>query len=253
MECKVYRLGQIEFQKAWNLQNQLAEQIADGSHPPALLLMEHSHVYTFGRQGKDENLLWSEQELKERGVDVHWIDRGGDITYHGPGQLVGYPLLPLADGNITIDPETGNPRLPKSDYVGYLRKLEKMVLQTLFHFGIVGGQIEGQTGVWIQGDVPSQCIKCPPNLFKSPAKIASIGVKVDSKGISRHGFALNINPDMTYWDGILACGLENQNKASLAYFLEPLPTMDEVVESIIDSFGRVFDYELERHEGVLLI
>lgn len=249
--CKVYRLGLTEYKKAWNLQNQLAAQIAVGEHPPALILLEHSHVYTFGRQGKEENLLWDEDELKQRGIDLHWVDRGGDVTYHGPGQLVGYPLLPLTEGEIEVDEESGTARLPQGDFVGYLRKLEKVMIKTLFEFGIGGGQIAGQTGVWLQGDVPSRCVNCPPDLLKTPAKIASIGVKVDARGISRHGFALNIDPDMTYWEGILACGLENQNKAKMAYFTDPVPTMDDVVDVLIKMFEGEFGFETEQHEGVL--
>lgn len=253
MICKVYRLGVTEYMKGWHLQNQLAEQIAAGEHPPALVLLEHSHIYTFGRQGKQTNLVWDEEELKRRGIDVHWVDRGGDVTYHGPGQLVGYPLLPLAQGEMEIDEENNTAQLPKGDYVGYLRKLEKMLIKILFEFGIGGGQIAGQTGVWIQGHVPSRCVNCPPDLLKSPAKIASIGVKVDARGISRHGFALNVDLDMAYWDGIIACGLENQNKANMAYFVDPAPTVDEVAERLVEIFGEVFGYEMEQYEGVLLL
>ena len=93
--CQVFRLGVTEYQKAWNLQNQLAEQIAAEQQPPTLLLLEHAHVYTFGVRGRAENLLWQQAKLQEQQVDVHWVDRGGDVTYHGPGQLVGYPLIPL--------------------------------------------------------------------------------------------------------------------------------------------------------------
>ncbi len=246
---KLYNLGTVEFQEAWDLQNKLAEQIAggrdNGGHPPALLLLQHPHVYTFGRQGQPDNLLWDQAELAERGVAVHWIDRGGDVTYHGPGQLVGYPLLPLGSGQIEIDEEHGTARVPQGDYIGYLRKLEKVIIQTLFHFGVPSGQIEGQTGVWVQPHAPSLCRNCPPEFFKAPAKIASIGVKVDARGISRHGFALNVDPDMAYWQGILACGLENQNKASLAYFLDPPPTIEQVAAVLIEAFGRVFDYKIE--------
>jgi lipoate-protein ligase B len=139
------------------------------------------------------------------------------------------------------------------DYVGYLRKLEKVIIKTLFKYTIGGGQIKGQTGVWVQGDVPSRCIKCPPDLFKTPAKIASIGVRVDARGISRHGFALNVDPDMAYWQGIVACGLENQNKCSMAYFLDPVPGLDEVAGVLVEAFSEVFEYEMQAHEGVILL
>lgn len=249
MDCQVYCLGQIEYQKAWNLQNQLAEQIAAGEQPPTLLLLEHSHVYTFGRQGSEDNLIWGEQQLKQHGVDVHWVDRGGDVTYHGPGQLVVYPLLPLGVGS--MNEVNGKARMPKGDYVAYLRMLEKTMIKTLAHYGVVSGQRKGLTGVWVQPDVLSRCVHCPPAQRLSPAKIASIGVKVDVKGITRHGFALNVDPDMSYWDGIIACGLDEQNKASLAYFFEEPPIVDNVADTVIEMFSQVFGYKMQVAEGVL--
>lgn len=243
----------IEYKKAWNLQNQMAEMIAAGEHTAALLLLEHAHVYTFGRSSAKENLLWDEDELRHRQIDTHWVDRGGDVTYHGPGQLVGYPLLPLAEDGLELDPDSGKPRLPQVDYIAYLRNLEKMIIKTLAELGIVSGQIDGQTGVWIQPDVLSRCVHCPPDLYKTPAKIASIGVKVDAKGISRHGFALNVNTDMTYFEGILACGLDNQNKAKLDYLLDAPVSIQDVAAALIKNFGEVFGYEMEQEEGVVLL
>ncbi len=244
--CNVISLGMVEYKKAWDIQKELAAKIAQGNHPPTLLLLEHPHVYSFGNQGNIENIVWDERELNRRKIDVQWSDRGGDVTYHGPGQLVGYPLLPLVEGKIRVDPTNGSVRLPKMDYVNYLRKLENILIKTLFKYSIGGGQIKGQTGVWVQGDVPSRCVKCPPDIFNSPAKIASIGVKVDANGISRHGFALNVSVDMSYWDGILACGLENQNKASMDYFLDPPPTIGEISNVIIDVFGKEFSYKMNK-------
>ena len=95
MNLNVIDLGLIEYETAWKLQDEYAAEIAEGKRPPTLLLLEHPHVYTFGRKGHAENLLWSEEQLKQKGISIHWVDRGGDVTYHGPGQLVGYPLLPL--------------------------------------------------------------------------------------------------------------------------------------------------------------
>lgn len=249
--CQVYRLGVVEYQKAWNLQNQLAEHIARGEQPPTLLLLEHSHVYTFGRRGQAENLLWEQARLQEQQVDVHWVDRGGDVTYHGPGQLVGYPLLPL--GEVNPDPGSGSPRIPQVDYIAYLRNIEKVLIKALAELGIPAGQVAGQTGVWVQPDVASRCIHCPPALLQAPSKIASIGVKVDAKGISRHGFALNVKPDMSYWQGILACGLENQNQISLEYLFNEEPDMARVVQEVIRAFGQVFGYEMAANEDVLVI
>lgn len=252
-ECKVYRLGVIEYKKAWNLQNQIAEMIATGERPPTLVLLEHSHVYTFGRQGSEENLLWDEAECKQRGVDVHWVDRGGDVTYHGPGQLVGYPLLPLADEELKPDPANGKLPVPNVDYIAYLRNLEKVIIKALADFGVVAGQIQGQTGVWIQPNVLSRCVNCPPELLKAPAKIASIGVKVDAKGISRHGFSLNVSTDMNYFEGIRACGLDNQNKAKLAYLVKNVPSIADVASAIVKNFGNVFGYEMRQDAGVVLM
>ncbi|MCH7663511.1 MAG: lipoyl(octanoyl) transferase LipB [Chloroflexi bacterium] len=239
--------------KGWHLQKQLAEMIAQGEHPPTLILLQHSHVYTFGRRGSKENLLWDEGDLKRRGVDVHWIDRGGDVTYHGPGQLVGYPLLPLAGKGLQPVLENGKVRVPDVDYIDYLRKLENVIIKTLADFGVVSGKIVGQTGVWIQSDVLSKCVNCPPEQYKAPAKIASIGVKVDAKGISKHGFALNVNTDMSYFEGILACGLDNQNKANLAYLVEAVPSIDKVAAAIVKNFGAVFEYEMQQEANVVLL
>ncbi|MDH5506868.1 MAG: lipoyl(octanoyl) transferase LipB [Anaerolineae bacterium] len=245
MICKVYRLGVVDYEEAWKLQNELAKKIAAGEQPASLLLLEHPHTYTFGRQGKVENLLWDEAELARREIGVHWVDRGGDVTYHGPGQLVGYPLLKLAANGLQTMTDSGDGRVPQADFIGYLRNLEKVLIRSLFKFGMGAGQVTGQTGVWLQGDVPSRCTKCPPDLFKSPAKIASIGVKVDAQGITRHGFALNVDPDMTYWGGIIACDLANQNKASMAYMLDPVPEMDAVASVVSETFGQVFGFEME--------
>ena len=122
MILEVIDLGLIEYEAAWKLQDEYAAEIAEGKRPPTLLLLEHPHVYTFGRRGKQENLLWGESQLKEKGIAIHWVDRGGDVTYHGPGQLVGYPLLPLGVQDLqTLD----SLHIPQADYVGYVRKLEE--------------------------------------------------------------------------------------------------------------------------------
>jgi lipoyl(octanoyl) transferase len=125
MNYEIIDLGLIEYETAWKLQDQYAAEIANGSRPPTLLLLEHPHVYTFGRRGQAQNLLWNEEQLKQKGISVHWVDRGGDVTYHGPGQLVGYPLLPL--GQLTSEN-----KLPEADYVGYVRNLEKILIFTLY-------------------------------------------------------------------------------------------------------------------------
>lgn len=227
-------LGLIKYERAWKLQDQYAREIAEGKRPPTLLLLEHPHVYTFGRSGKQENLLWGESQLKEKGIAIHWVDRGGDVTYHGPGQLVGYPLILL--GRVNSDN-----KLPQADYVGYVRNLEKVIITTLARFGLVTGQRKGLTGVWIQADVHSRCPRCSPEDRKKPAKIAAIGVKVDARGVSRHGFALNVNPDMEYWDGIIACGLQDEPIVSLADLFADPPSMEDVKAEVVKAFRETFE------------
>lgn len=226
-------LGLIEYETAWKLQGEYAAEIAARKRLPTLLLLEHPHVYTFGRRGHAENLLWGEEQLRQKGIAVHWVDRGGDVTYHGPGQLVGYPLLPLGP----VDSES---KIPQADYVGYVRTLEKTLIAALARLGVAAGQRSGLTGVWVQPDVHSRCVRCKPEDRHKPAKIAAIGVKVDARGISRHGFALNVNPEMEYWDGIIACGL-SESVVSLADLLSPVPSMEKVKAEIMSAFKEVFE------------
>jgi lipoate-protein ligase B len=239
--CSVLELGLIDYEIAWRLQDRLAAEIAGGKRPATLLLLEHPHTYTFGRRGNTQNLLWDDAELARRGLRVHWVDRGGDVTYHGPGQLVGYPLLPLSPGGLAVRPDQ---RLPQVDYVGYLRKLESALILALARLEIPAVQIEGLTGVWVQPGSNSQTRSRQAIEREQPAKIASIGVKVDVRGVTRHGFALNVNPDMSYWEGIIGCGLEDYPVASLADLCDPPPSMDQVIETTIPAFGEIFGYKM---------
>lgn len=233
--CEVHRLGTLDFLSARAIQENLALEIAAGRRPPALILLEHPHTFTFGRRGKAENLLWNERELAERRVEVHWTDRGGDATYHGPGQLVGYPVLPL--GRPDVDGKL-------SDFVGYLRDLERVLIRALATLGLGAGRRKGQTGVWVQPDVASRCKHCPPAARKSPSKLASIGVRVTAQGVSQHGFALNVAPDMRYWEGIVACGLPEAPMVSLADLLDPAPDMEQVTGAVVNEFGNVFQLSM---------
>ena len=250
MKLIIEDLGLIEYETAWKLQDQYAREIAEGKRPPTLLLLEHHHVYTFGRRGKQENLLWGESQLKEKGIAIHWVDRGGDVTYHGPGQLVGYPLIPLNPLTPTPLPlgegrrGEGETRIPDADYVGYIRKLEQAIITALARLGLVAGQRQGLTGVWVQADVHSRCPRCKPEDRKKPAKIAAIGVKVDVRGISHHGFALNVNPDMEYWDGIIACGLQDEPIVSLADLFTESPSMERVKQEVVKAFGEIFNSDI---------
>lgn len=246
--CEVHHLGMMDYLQAWHLQDHMAAEIARGERSPTLLLLQHPHCYTFGRRGKPENLLWDEEFLKEQSVQLYWADRGGDITYHGPGQLVGYPLLPLGTpfaNNTSLSTGISEPKhIPKADYTGYLRKLESVIILALLRLGVPTGQISGLTGVWVQPDVPSRCRHCDPQIRRQPAKIAALGVKVDAKGVSRHGFALNVDPEMHFWDGIIACGLKDHAVASLVDFIDPPPSVDEVANLLITAFGEIFNFEM---------
>lgn len=227
-------MGQVPYQQAWDLQSQIAGQIAAGELPATLLLLEHPHAYTFGRTGHASNLLWDEAELYERGIQVFWVDRGGDVTYHGPGQLVGYPLLPLKTRGMVVSDKVDAAMLPQADYVGYLRKLEQVLIRALQQFDVQSEQIKDLTGVWVSG-----------------AKIAAIGVKVDAHGVTRHGFALNVAPDMSYWDGIVGCGLAGYSVTSLANLLTEPPAMQQVIEAVIAAFGEVFELDCQvRYEVI---
>lgn len=243
MVCEVRRLGVLPYAEAWELQKTLAAQRAADAIPDTLLLLEHPHTYTFGRSGHAENLLLDQAALAARGVELHWVDRGGDVTYHGPGQLVGYPLLKLG----TVSETDG--RLPRADYVGYVRRLEETLVRSLLPFGLVGGQVAGLTGVWIQPDIASRCVHCPPAARQAPSKIAAIGVKVDARGISQHGFALNVDPDMSYWEGIVGCGLRDHVSISMADLLPEPPPMTQVADAVVNAFGRVFDREMKEVIG----
>ncbi len=238
MICEVRSLGVVPYHEAWQLQKDLAAQRALNQIPDTLLLLEHPHTYTLGRSGHAENLLLKEEDWARRGITVEWVDRGGDITYHGPGQLVGYPILKLGDA------VSANGRILKGDYVGYIRTLEEILIRTIAQFGIVSGQMKGITGVWVQPDVASRCPHCPPSAKLTPSKIAAIGVKVDARGISQHGFALNVHPDMSYFEDIIACGLRDHAVISMADLMNATPTLQRVKDEVVRQFGIVFQYSM---------
>ncbi|MHC1783374.1 MAG: lipoyl(octanoyl) transferase LipB [Anaerolineaceae bacterium] len=231
--CQAAWLGKLPYETAWRMQEELAEEIALGKRPPSFLLLEHPHTFTAGRSTKPGHLLWDEPERVKNGVELYEVDRGGDITYHGPGQLVGYPLfrLPplLSEGNSKNS----------TDAVGFIRKIESALILALAQFGIEGFQKPGFSGVWVE-QKPFD-LKIPTTSAK---KIASIGVKVDVNRVTRHGFTLNVNPDMRYWSGIIACGLEGVSMTSMANCLGWVPEIDKVIEAVIHSFGTIFGYEI---------
>lgn len=224
-------LGLMDYQQAWDYQEELfaktvARKIRNRNLPIAeqeatdnyLLFVEHPHVYTLGKSGKEENLLLDEAGLKSHHATYYKINRGGDITYHGPGQLVGYPLLDL-DNFFT-------------DIHKYLRLLEEAIILTLAEYGIEAGRIEGLTGVWLDHIVQ-----------KNPRKICAMGVK-SSRWVTMHGFAFNINADLSYFGHIIPCGIDDKAVTSLHKELgKPIP-MEEVKEKVKRHLSQLFEMDL---------
>jgi lipoate-protein ligase B len=220
--CEVYKLGCVPYQQAWDWQAQAVQARSNDEAPDRLLLLEHPHTFTFGSAGHDEYVLWDEAERQRRGVEVFRIDRGGDVTYHGPGQLVGYPIIKL--------PRVEGPGR-KLDVRGYLRGIETVIIRTLADFGITGKPIDSLTGVWV--DTP-----------RGEEKICAIGVKINTKGVTKHGFALNVNTDLEYFSGIIPCGIHDKGVTSMAHLLGGPVDFDTVTDRLIAHFGDVFGYEM---------
>jgi lipoyl(octanoyl) transferase len=209
-KCAVRPLGRIEYGKALELQQRLVEERKQGIGHDHLLLLEHPHVITLGRNGHIENLLASDAVLERAGISFFPTDRGGDVTYHGPGQLVGYPILDLREW--------------KRDVGAYVRGVEQAIIDTVGEYGIEAGRIPKLTGVWV-GD----------------RKIAAIGVHI-SRWVTSHGFALNVSTDLTYFQYIVPCGL-TKPVTSMAQ-LGVRASLDEVGERLAVNFCRIFDCEL---------
>ena len=212
--CLAVSLGTVGYSRALELQRRLHRQVAEGALPDLLLLLEHPHVYTLGRRGQDSDVLESERTLARLGVEIHRTDRGGEVTYHGPGQLVGYPIVDLRRWG-------GGP-------LAYVQALEDSLVATLRTFGIRAQSGAKPTGVWVD-----------------EAKIAAIGVKI-SRRITMHGFALNVAPDLSYFEHIVPCGMPEAEVASMASLLTADVTVDEVATVLTDRFGEVFGLKMER-------
>ena len=233
--CTVHRLGLVDCQEAWGLQRELGEACRERGELH-LLLLEHPPTYTLGARGKQEHLLLNEAALARLGASVHRVDRGGDVTFHGPGQLVGYPVLDLHRWN--------------QGPLWYVRSLEAVLIETLSSFGIKAARKPGRPGVWT-----------------GPAKIASIGVHV-SRGVTSHGFALNVEPDLSFFSHIIPCGLPDIEMTSMADALQDramngaayegehlpptsvggatrTPAMSAVMDAVVQSFASAFELEMQ--------
>src|SRR5229473_2459987 len=208
--CTWRDLGRIDYVEAFDLQRALVDQRKRGEIPDQFLIVEHPHTITLGRNGHMENLLAREEILDRAGVAFHPTDRGGDITYHGPGQIVGYPILDLREW--------------KRDVVAYVRAIEQVIIDALADFGLKAGRVPGMTGVWVDG-----------------AKIAAIGVHV-SRWVTSHGFALNVNTDLSYFQYIIPCGLVKPVTSMSA--LGTAAQRENVMERLVHHFGRVFDCQM---------
>ncbi len=214
--CHAAALGTVGYEWAWDLQRRLANQISEGTRPNTLLLLEHHTVYTKGRLGRPDHLLLDSAELAARGIGFHETDRGGQITFHGPGQLVAYPVVDLR--------QWGGP-------LKYVRTLERVIIATLKDFGINAEAVEGLTGVWAES-----------------AKVAAIGVKI-SRGVAYHGLSINVNTDLSYYDHIVPCGIDDRPVTSMAQLLGQPVDMEEVQYSLVYHFGRGMGFTMEETDA----
>jgi lipoyl(octanoyl) transferase len=211
----VKRLGLIGYERALDLQRELVERRKRGEIPDQLLLLEHPDVITLGVKTRNDrtHVLESEASLAEKGIALFETGRGGDVTYHGPGQLVGYPIFDL------------NP--DRRDVHRYVRDLEETLIQAVATFGIAAGRVPGLTGIWV--DTPD-----------GQAKLAAIGVRI-SRWVTSHGFALNVNTDLSRFGLIVPCGITDKGVASMAHLLGRRLPMDEVAHAVERAFSGLFD------------
>lgn len=221
-------LGSQEYKTAWDYQNELFQEIIDiklanrnreskKDSPDYLLFTEHPPVYTLGKSGDLSNLLLSEAQLEQKGISFFKSNRGGDITFHGPGQIVGYPILDLEKF--------------KPDIRWYMRSLEEVIILSLASYGIKGERSEGETGVWLDTGTPFA------------RKICALGVRT-SRWVTMHGFALNVNTNLGYFDHIIPCGIKGKAVTSLEAELNKKVPLDEVKSLIRKNFEKVFDARL---------
>lgn len=203
-------LGRMAYRPCWELQRRLAAARASGRAPYVLLLVEHEPVYTLGRAARREHVLWDEAECARRGVEVVEVDRGGDVTYHGPGQLVGYPVVDLRPLGLGVRE--------------YVRALEEAMLRLLRRFGVEGRREPGLPGVWV-----------------GSAKVGAIGVRC-SRGITTHGFAFNVDPDPEHFAGIVPCGLRDRGVTSLAAVLGRPVGLEEAVRPAGECVARALGF-----------
>jgi lipoate-protein ligase B len=215
MQCAVEQLGRVDYAAGLVRQRERVVARKAGAIPDTLLLLEHPHVYTLGRNARRENVLVSPSFLCSRGAGVFETDRGGDVTYHGPGQLVGYPIIDL--------------RQHRRDIAWYMRSLEEIFIRVAAEYGIEAGRLAGAAGVWVGN-----------------SKLVALGVHI-SRWVTSHGFAFNVNTDLRFFEWIVPCGLHGRGVTSLERLLGHPVDIGDVTARVVDAFGRVFG--LEMHDG----
>jgi lipoyl(octanoyl) transferase len=227
MYINLLSLGRVPYAEALAIQQRVIAARKAGEIGDTLLLLEHPPVLTLGRNSKRENVLASEEFLRARGVELHEVNRGGDVTYHGPGQLVGYPIVDLRGDW----PGKKGPHLGPVDFV---RLLEEVLIRVCGDYRVMAQRICGRTGVWTL-----------PHGSIAEKKVAAIGVHV-SQGVTSHGFALNVSPDMRDFEWIVPCGIADREVTSLELEspLEPAPTMGDAMNSTVRHFGRIFNRQM---------
>ncbi len=212
-ELRVERLGTVGYAEALRIQEEWVRRRRAGDVPDTLLLLQHPHVITLGSGSHAEHILLSAPEREARGIELWESGRGGDVTYHGPGQLVGYPILDL--------------KPDRCDLHRYLRDLEEVLIGVLAEYGLPADRKEGLTGVWV-----------------ADRKLAAIGVRVSSGWITSHGFALNVNPDLSFFDAIVPCGIREHGVGSIAQELGRKVTVEECLDRVTACFARVFSRQV---------
>jgi lipoyl(octanoyl) transferase len=227
-ELLVVDLGLVEYGAAWELQRRVVAARKAGGVPDVLLLCEHPHVITLGRNGKRANLLASDRVLDQMGVSFFGTNRGGDITYHGPGQLVGYPILNLSE--------------IRRDVGWYVRCLEEAMIRASAELGVSGRRVAGRTGVWVEGRSGVKEVKEVKEV-KDEEKLGAIGVHL-SRWVTSHGFAYNVSTDLRYFDLIVPCGIAGKRATSLEKLLGRRVEIKEVAQRIASHLAGIFGLEL---------
>jgi lipoyl(octanoyl) transferase len=234
----VVQLGQVDYATGLRLQRKLVDLRKDGRIGDVLLLLEHLPVITLGRNAKSTNVLAPSDQLAQRGVEVYECDRGGDVTFHGPGQLVGYPIFDLRG----FPAENGKRKT--LGVIEYVRRLEEVLIRTCVDYLISTERVAGLTGVWTTPESAfKESTSASQLTTRLPSKIAAIGVHI-SHGVTSHGFALNVNTDLRFFDLIVPCGLVGKPVTSIQQQLGKQIPLDEVAHSVVHNFGSVFHSQI---------